>query len=65
MGQKGKRDSPRFQFQVVLEVLKGGRDSVEIVRAYALHPTAVSRSQKGVLGEGAWGLQQGPNGGTV
>ncbi len=34
MGQKGKRYSPRFQFQVVLEVLKGDRDAVEIARAF-------------------------------
>ena len=30
MGRKGKRYSPRFQFQVVLEVLKGDQDAVEI-----------------------------------
>ena len=30
MGRKGKRYSPRFQFQVVLDVLKGDRDAVEI-----------------------------------
>jgi len=30
LGKKGKRYSPRFQFQVVLEVLKGDRDAVEI-----------------------------------
>jgi len=33
LGKKGKRYSPRFQFQVVLEVLKGDRDAVEIARA--------------------------------
>jgi len=43
MGGKGKRYSPPFQFQVVLEVLKGDRDAVEIARAYDLHPTTVSR----------------------
>jgi transposase-like protein len=43
LGKKGKLYSPRFQFQVVLEVLKGDRDAVEIARAYGLHPTTVSR----------------------
>ncbi len=52
MGQKGKRYSPRFQFQVVLEVLKGDRDSVEIARAYNLHPTTVSRWKREFLDKG-------------
>ena len=43
LGKKGKRYSPRFQFQVVLEALKGDRDAVEIARAHDLHPTTVSR----------------------
>ena len=34
VGKKGKRYSPGFLFQVVLEVLKGDRDAVEIARAY-------------------------------
>lgn len=42
VGQQGKRYSPRFQFQVVLEVLKGDRDAVEIARAYGLHPMVLS-----------------------
>ena len=52
MGQKGKRYSPRFQFQVVLEVLKGDRQIVEIVRAYDLHPTTVSRWKREFLEKG-------------
>jgi len=36
LGKKGKRYSPRLQFQVVLEVLKGDRDAVEIARAHDL-----------------------------
>ena len=38
LGKKGKRYSPRFQFQVVLEVLKGKRDAMKIARAHDLHP---------------------------
>jgi transposase-like protein len=53
MGKKGKRYSPRFQFQVVLEVLKEDRDSVEIARAYDLHPTTVSRWKREFLENGA------------
>ena len=43
---KGKRYSPRFRFQVVLEVLKGDRDAVEIARAHDLHPVTVARWKK-------------------
>ncbi len=53
MGKKGKRYSPRFQFQVVLEVLKGDRDAVEIARVYDLHPTTVARWKREFLENGA------------
>ena len=52
LGKKGKRYSPRFQFQVVLEVLKGDRDAVEIARAHDLHPTTVSRWKREFLENG-------------
>ena len=55
MGGKGKRYSPPFQFQVVLEVLKGDRDAVEITRAYELHPSTVSRWKREFLENGANG----------
>ena len=53
MGKKVKRYSPRFQFQVVLEVLKGDRDAVEIARAHDLHPTTVARWKREFLKNGA------------
>ena len=53
VGQKGKRYSPRFQFQVVVEVLKGDRDAVEIARAHDLHPTTVARWKREFLENGA------------
>ncbi len=53
VGTKGKRYSPRFQFQVVVEVLKGDRDAVEIARAYVLHPTTVARWKREFLENGA------------
>jgi len=43
VGKKGKRYSPRFQFQVVLEVLKGDREATEIAGVYNIHPVTVSR----------------------
>jgi len=53
VGKKGKRYSPRFQFQVVLEVLKGDRDAVEIAHVYDLHPTTVARWKREFLENGA------------
>jgi transposase-like protein len=52
LGKKGKRYSPRLQFQVVLEVLKGDRDAVEIARAHDLHPMTVSRWKREFLENG-------------
>ena len=52
LGSKGKRCSPRFQFQVVLEVLKGDRDAVEIARAHDLYPTTVARWKREFLENG-------------
>jgi len=52
LGKKGKRYSPRFQFQV-LEVLKGDQDAVGIARAHDLHPTTVSRWKREFLENGA------------
>jgi len=53
LGKKGKRYSPRFQFQVVLEVLKGDRDAVEIARVHDLHQTTVARWKREFLKNGA------------
>ena len=53
MGKKGKRYSPRFQFQVVLEVLKADRDALEIARAHDLHPTTVARWKREFLENGS------------
>jgi transposase-like protein len=36
LGKKAKRYSPRFQFQVVLEALRGDRDAVEIARGMSI-----------------------------
>jgi transposase-like protein len=52
MGKRGQRYSPRFQFQVVLEMLSGERDAVEIARAHNLHPTTLSRWKQEFLENG-------------
>ena len=52
LGKMRKRYSPRFQFQVVLEVLKGDRDAVEIAREHGLHTTTVSRWKREFLENG-------------
>lgn len=51
MAKRGKRYSPRFQ--VVLKVLTGDHDVVEIARAYDLHPTTVARWKHEFLENGA------------
>lgn len=53
MGKKGKEYSPRFQFQGVLEVLKGDRGAVEIARAHDLHLTTIARWKREFLENGA------------
>ncbi len=52
LGSKGKRYSPRFQFEVVLEALKGDRDAVEIARAHDLPPVMVARWKRELLENG-------------
>ena len=51
-GKKSKRYSPRFQFQVVLEVLKEDRDALEIARVHDLPPTTVARWKREFLENG-------------
>ena len=51
--KKGKRYSPTFRFQVVLEMLKGDREATEIARAYNIHPVTLSRWKQEFLEKGA------------
>ena len=49
----GKRYSPKFKFQVVLEALKDDdRADAEVARAYDVHPVTVSRWKKQFLEQG-------------
>ena len=52
MGKSKKSYSPRFQFQVVLEALKGDRKEVEIARAYNIHPATISHWKRAFLEKG-------------
>lgn len=53
VSSKGKRYSPTFRFQVVLELLKGDREATEIARVYNIHPVSVSRWKQEFLEKGA------------
>jgi len=52
MGSKGKRYSPKFKFNVVLEVLKSEKSDAEVARAFEVHPATVSRWKKQFLEQG-------------
>ena len=53
MGKKEKRYTPKFKFQVVLEVLQSERAEAEVARAYDVHPVTVSRWKRQFLERGA------------
>jgi len=53
MGRRhGKRYSPKFKFNVVLEVLKSDTADAEVARAYDVHPVTVSRWKREFLERG-------------
>ncbi len=53
MGRKsGKRYSPKFKFNVVLEALKSEQSDAAVARAFEVHPVTVSRWKKQFLEEG-------------
>jgi transposase-like protein len=52
MAQKPKTYTPKFKFQLVLEVLQGERSEVEIGRAYGVHHTTISRWKRHFLERG-------------
>jgi transposase-like protein len=53
MGSKSKRYSPKFKFNVVLEVLRSEKTEAEVARAYDVHPVTVSRWKSQFLERGA------------
>jgi len=54
MGSKGKRYSPKFKFNVVLEALKSPEKSdAAVARAFEVHPATLSRWKKEFQEKGA------------
>jgi len=51
--ESGKRYSPKFKFQVVLEALQREDSEAEVARAYGVHPVTLSRWKKEFLEHGA------------
>ncbi len=52
MAGKSKTYSPKFKFQVVLEMLAGERTPAQIARAYGLHPNSLGLWKKAFLERG-------------
>ncbi len=52
MAQKPKAYTPKFKFQLVLEVLGGERSEVEVGRAYGVHHTTISKWKRQFLEHG-------------
>lgn len=50
--KKPKTYTPKFKFQLVLEVLQGERSEVEIGRIYGVHHTTISKWKKQFLEHG-------------
>lgn len=48
-----KTYTPKFKFNVVLEVLKSEKSEAEVARAFDVHPATVSRWKKQFLEQGA------------
>ena len=44
--KQGKRYTPRFKFQVVMEVLKSSKPIGQIARAYSVHPITIHKWKK-------------------
>ncbi len=47
-----KQYSPKFKFQIVLEVLRDNKKPSQVAKAYGVHPNSVSKWTKAVLAEG-------------
>ena len=48
----GKRYSPKFKFQVVLELLTGDKTSGQVARAYGIHPNTAGAWKQTFLEKG-------------
>jgi transposase len=52
VANKPKSYTPRFKFQIVLEVLQGERSEVELGRVYGVHHTTISKWKRHFLEHG-------------
>ena len=48
----GKRYTPKFKFQVVLELLKGDKSSGQVAKAYGVHPNTIDAWKQAFLEKG-------------
>jgi transposase len=53
MVSKPKSYTPKFKFQLVLEILQGERSEVELGRIYGVHHTTLSKWKRQFLDHGA------------
>jgi transposase-like protein len=51
--EMGKRYTPKFKFQVVLELLRGDKSSSQVARAYGVHPNTIGVWKQAFLEQGA------------
>ncbi len=47
-----KRYSPKFKFQVVMELLQGDKSAAQVAKAYGLHPNTVNNWKQKLLDDG-------------
>ena len=48
-----KRYSPKFKFQVVLELLTGAKTTAQVAKAYGIHPNIATKWKQQFLENGA------------
>jgi transposase-like protein len=53
MAKNGKRYSPKFKFQLVLETLQREGADAEVARSYGVHPVTLSKWRREFLEKGA------------
>lgn len=49
----GKRYTPKFKFQVILELLKGDKGSGQVAKAYGVHPNTIGTWKQIFLEKGS------------
>lgn len=52
VAKNGRRYTARFKFQVVMELIKGGKDPGQVARAYGVHPITLGLWKKAFLEHG-------------